>query len=159
MVRLRVIERTLSGLSARAAAEMLRLSIRQVFRLKARVRAMGAKGVVHGNRGRRPPNPRPAFRPVPAGLDLRAVLCVKTTREVANDNTISYKGHAYQLKPNTRRVCIAGTRVMVQEWFDGSLHVRHERTGTIPLIRLPDKPKPQRRTAKAPYDTFAVLSV
>ncbi|OYD16479.1 hypothetical protein CH330_02660 [candidate division WOR-3 bacterium JGI_Cruoil_03_51_56] len=159
MVRLRVIERTLSGLTARAAAEMLRLSTRQVFRLKARVRALGAKGVVHGNCGRRPANAKPAFRPVPAGLDLRAVLCAKTFRKVTNDNTINYKGHAYQLKPNTRSVCVAGTKVMVQEWFDGSVHVRHERAGAIPLIRLPDKPKPQRRTAKDPYDTFAVLSV
>jgi transposase len=109
--------------------------------------------------GVQPRDPISAFRPVPAGLDLRTVLCVKTTREVANDNTISYEGHVYQLKPNTRSVCIAGTKVMVQEWFDGSVHVRHERVGTVPLIRLPDKPKPQRRTAKDHYDTFAVLSV
>ncbi len=109
--------------------------------------------------GVKPRNPKSAFRPVPAGLALRAVLCTKTTRKVASDNTISYKGHTYQLRPNTRSVGIAGTRVMVQEWFDGSLHVRHERAGTIQLTRLPDKPKPQRRTAKGPYDTFAVLSV
>jgi transposase len=109
--------------------------------------------------GVQPRIPKPAFRPVPAGLDLRTVLCVKTTREVANDNTISYEGHVYQLKLNTRSVCIAGTKVMVQEWFDGSVHVRHERAGAIPLIRLPDRPKSQRRTAKDHYDTFAVLSV
>lgn len=109
--------------------------------------------------GVQPHNPKSAFRPVPAGLDLRTVLCAKTTREVANDNTISYEGQVYQLKPNIRSVCIAGTKVMVQEWFDGSVHVRHERAGTIPLIQLPDRPKSQRRTAKDNYDTFAVLSV
>ena len=31
---------------------MLRLSVRQVFRPKARVRAQGARGVIHGNAGR-----------------------------------------------------------------------------------------------------------
>ncbi|MFO7638228.1 MAG: hypothetical protein R6X14_02835, partial [bacterium] len=52
MVRLRVIKRALLGLPAHAAADMLKLSIREVFRLKARVRARGDSGIVHDNRGR-----------------------------------------------------------------------------------------------------------
>jgi len=56
LVRLRVIETTLTGRSARDAAAMLRLSVRQVFRLKARVLTQGARGVIHGNTGRRPAN-------------------------------------------------------------------------------------------------------
>ncbi|MEO0078421.1 MAG: helix-turn-helix domain-containing protein, partial [candidate division WOR-3 bacterium] len=58
--RLRVIERTFVDVSARAAAKMLGLSVRQVFRLKSRVAALGAKGVIHGNRGRQPANAKPA---------------------------------------------------------------------------------------------------
>lgn len=109
--------------------------------------------------GVRPRCSKSAFRRVPVELDLHTVLCAKTFRLVANDNTTRYEGHVYQLKPNIRSVCIAGAKVEVQEWFDGSIHVRHEQAGNIPLIRLPDRPKPQPKTAKAPYDTFAVLSV
>src|SRR5512139_3353877 len=53
--KLRVIQRALTDLSAAGAATMLDLSPRQVFRLKARVRALGPKGIIHGNTGRRPP--------------------------------------------------------------------------------------------------------
>ena len=59
LVRLRVVETTFSDRTARDAAAMLRLSVRQVFRLKARVRTQGARGVIHGNTGRRPANAKP----------------------------------------------------------------------------------------------------
>ncbi|MFO7898324.1 MAG: helix-turn-helix domain-containing protein, partial [Planctomycetota bacterium] len=41
------------------AANALDLSIRQVQRLKRRVEAAGAAGVLHGNEGRDPPNKTP----------------------------------------------------------------------------------------------------
>ena len=104
----------------------------------------------------KPRDPNSAFRPIPAGLDLRTVLCAKTTREVANDNTISYQGQIYQLKPNTRTVCIAGTKVSVHEWFDGSIHVRHDRAGTIPVQERTLPTRPGRQMAKSPHDILAV---
>lgn len=107
--------------------------------------------------GVKPRDPNPAFRPIPEGLDLRTVLCAKTTREVANDNTISYQGQIYQLKPNTRTVCIAGTKVSVQEWFDGSIHVRHERAGTIAVQKRPEPVRSRHQTARSPHDTLAVV--
>jgi len=107
----------------------------------------------------KPRDARSAFRPIPEGLDLHTVLCAKSTREVANDNTISYQGRFYQLKPNTRSVCIAGTKVLVQEWFDGSIHVRHERAGTMAVIPVLDRHQPQRPPKRTPYDAFAVVSV
>jgi hypothetical protein len=107
--------------------------------------------------GVKPRDSSPAFRPVPAGLDLRTVLCAKTTREVANDNTISYQGQIYQLKPNTRTVCIAGTKVSVQEWFDSSIHVRHDRAGTIPVQERTIPTRPGRQIARSPYDILAVV--
>lgn len=109
--------------------------------------------------GVKPRDTRPAFRPIPEGLDLRTVLCAKTTREVANDNTISYQHRTYQLKPNCRSVCIAGTKAQVQEWFDGTVHIRHDRAGTIPVIRLPDRPVTRHPSAPSPHDTFAVARV
>ncbi|MEO0082412.1 MAG: ISNCY family transposase [candidate division WOR-3 bacterium] len=107
--------------------------------------------------GVKPREPESAFRPVPEGLDLRTVLCGKTTREVANDNTLRYQGHRYQLKPNIRSVCVAGSRVTVQQWFDGTVHIWHDRVGEIPHIRLRDQPKPGRTLAGSAYDTFAVV--
>lgn len=109
--------------------------------------------------GVKPRDSSSAFRPIPEGLDLHTVLCAKYTREVANDNTISYQGRIYQLKPNTRSVCIAGTQVSVQEWFDGSIHVRHAKAGTIPVTPALDRQRPQRPPKRTPYDVFAVVSV
>jgi hypothetical protein len=107
--------------------------------------------------GVKPRNPNSAFRPIPEGVDLRTVLCAKTTREVTNDNTISYQGQIYQLKPNTRTVCIAGTKVSVQEWFDGSIHVRHDRAGTISVQERPVTIRPRHQTARSPHDILAVV--
>lgn len=109
--------------------------------------------------GVKPRNPDSAFRPIPVGLDLRTVLCAKTSREVANDNTIRYQGRIYQLKPNTRSVCIAGTKVAVQEWSDGSIHVRHERAGTVAASPVLARHPPQRSPQSTPYDALAVVSV
>ena len=110
-----------------------------------------------GRFGVKPRDPISAFRPIPEGLDLRTVLCAKTAREVANDNTISYQGQVYQLKPNTRAVCIAGTKVSIQEWFDGSLHVRHDRAGTISVQKQPVTIRPRRQIARSPHDILAVV--
>ena len=109
--------------------------------------------------GVEPRNPSQAFRPIPEGLDLRTVLCAKYTREVANDNTISYHGQIYQLTPNTRSVCIAGSQVSIQEWFDGSIHVRHEKVGTIAVTPALDRHRLQRPPKRTPYDVFAAVSV
>lgn len=43
-------------MTARHAAEMLGLSLRQVRRLVAKYRVQGAPGIIHGNRGKRPNN-------------------------------------------------------------------------------------------------------
>lgn len=67
--------------------------------------------------GVKPRDPSPAFRPIPEGLDLRTVLCAKTTREVQKDNTTNYQRQTCQPKPNTRTVSFAITKVSVQEWL------------------------------------------
>lgn len=55
--RLHVVRLTLEGReTVREAAEVLKLSARQVRRLRREVEREGAKGMVHGNRGRRPSN-------------------------------------------------------------------------------------------------------
>jgi transposase len=59
MRRFSVVDQTLrAGLGSAAAARMLGLSRRQIFRLKARVRKLGPAGIRHGNCGRTPANAR-----------------------------------------------------------------------------------------------------
>ena len=57
MVRLRVAERLLDGsMEIVQAADILKLSTRQVIRIKERVKRFGPGAVVHGNRARKPVN-------------------------------------------------------------------------------------------------------
>jgi transposase len=86
--------------------------------------------------GRAPADERPAWRVVPAGLDLRTVLSAKFTRVVANDHTVRFEGLVYQLLPPPRCPSLARSEVEVQQWFDGSIHFAHGRYGTIPAKRL-----------------------
>lgn len=66
--RLGVVQAAVQGkLSNREGAEALGLSVRQFKRLRARVRAGGAAGVIHGNRG------RPSLRRVGGALRARVV--------------------------------------------------------------------------------------
>jgi transposase len=77
--RLTVIHQTYVGLSARSAAPMLGLSPRQVFRLKAKVRAAGDAGIRHGNCGRQPHNAKPV------GLRQRVLKLHETRFAKYND--------------------------------------------------------------------------
>ena len=43
-----------SGRTAEQVAEVLHLTVRQVFRLKAKIKAAGRTGLIHGNTGRKP---------------------------------------------------------------------------------------------------------
>ena len=57
MARLVVVERLIEGeITIKGAAEVLRLSTRQVKRIKKGVRLIGPKAVIHGNRKRKPVN-------------------------------------------------------------------------------------------------------
>ena len=87
--------------------------------------------------GCKPADPKPAWRPVPEGLDLRTVLCVRHERTVANDNTISLEGVSYQLLPPQGRNHLAHAVVEVQQWFDKSVHCVHPRYGRIRLKPIP----------------------
>ena len=41
-----------------------------------------------------------AYRPLPKGLVLKDIFCLKEERMVAGDNTISYQGKTFQILPN-----------------------------------------------------------
>ena len=90
---------------------------------------LGATGAIYALR-------RSLWRPLPAGLDLKEVLSAKFTRTVARDATIRFEGQMYQLLPTSRCPSLARSVIEVQQWFDGSLHFRHERYGVIAAKRL-----------------------
>jgi len=57
-------------------------------------------------------------RPVPAGTDLDAILCIKTERVVRNDFTIVYKKRLYQIVDRN-----PGRKVILEERIDGTMFI------------------------------------
>ena len=90
--------------------------------------------------GVKPRDPVSAFRRLPPGIDLRTTLCAHHRRNVDNDNTVTLRGTRYQLLPTRRTVRIVATDVDLQEWFDGTVHVFHPKTGEVDLRKVPITP-------------------
>ena len=70
--------------------------------------------------------PETAYRQLPPGLCLDAVLCFKYIRTVANDNTVQFNGVTMQLLSDELRASYARAQVEVQERLDGSIVVTHQ---------------------------------
>jgi len=64
-----------------------------------------------------------AHRPVD-GLDLAAILSHQETRTVTNDYTISYHNVRYQIARDNALAGLRGSKVIVEQRLDNSLHVR-----------------------------------
>ena len=90
--------------------------------------------------------PEPAWRPLDPALDLGAVLAFRHTRTVARDNTVKYHWRTLQLLPSAQRPSYAGARVR------GAGAPRRRTRGPSPGgdHRLPARPTPLRRAARAP---------
>jgi len=82
-------------------------------------------------------DPNPAFRPIPKDLDLRRVLCKESLRHVETDNTIRLNGRKYQLYPPPTSSVLYGAQVLVQEWFDETVHTYYKTIGEIKNQLLP----------------------
>lgn len=68
-------------------------------------------------------NPEPAWRPLPTGLRLDRVCCLKYRRVVANDHTVRVGATILQLPPGPGRRGYAGKRVELHLRLDGRLVV------------------------------------
>ena len=68
-----------------------------------------------------PAQPGSAYRQLPDGVSLDAVLCFKYIRTVANDNTVHFNGATMQLLADDHRASYARAKVEVQERLDGSI--------------------------------------
>ena len=64
-----------------------------------------------------------AYRPLPKGINLDNIFCLKEERTVASDNTISYNSKTYQILPNKYRISFVKAKVMVHEHLNGSIHI------------------------------------
>lgn len=62
-------------------------------------------------------------RPIPKGIDLDRILCVKTERALRNDFTVAHDKKLYQVLDNIR-----AEKVMVEERIDGSMIMRYKDT-------------------------------
>jgi transposase len=82
----------------------------------------------------------PAWRAVPAGLDIGRVCAFRWHRCVGNDNTVRHEGAVLQLPP-VRGRGLAGRRIELQLRLDGRLLVEFDgRT----LLAVPASPDPGR---------------
>lgn len=60
-------------------------------------------------------------RPLPKGVDLDAILCIKTERTLRNDFTVAHNRKLYQVEDT-----IHASKVMVQDRIDGSMRIYHK---------------------------------
>lgn len=72
---------------------------------------------------RKPRVEEKAYRPIPQGMDLSQILCIKDRRQVQGDNTIGYDTRIYQILPTETRFGFAKARVEVQKHLDGTIHI------------------------------------
>jgi len=75
---------------------------------------------------RKPKLEEMAYRPIPEGMDLDRILCLKEKRQVHGDHTISYKGGKYLILPAETRFSFAKAKVEVQKRLDGSIHIFYQ---------------------------------
>jgi hypothetical protein len=60
-------------------------------------------------------------RPLGRGLDLDAILCIKTERALRNDFTVAHNRKLYQVEDKVHT-----SKVMVEDRMDGSLHMTYK---------------------------------
>ena len=92
--------------------------------------------------GKTPAKAANYHRPVEGGLDLRRVFCLEEERTVSQDWVLRYHNQFLQLEPKGKRYLPAGSKVVVEQWRDGSLHVvyRQGEVGWKAIEALPQRP-------------------
>ena len=60
-------------------------------------------------------------RPLPRGIDLDAILCIKTERTLRNDFTVAHNHKLYQIEEATK-----ASKVIVQDRMDGSMRITYQ---------------------------------
>jgi transposase len=76
-------------------------------------------------------------RPVPKGLDLNRILCIKTERTVRNDFTIAHNKKLYQIEE-----AVKTKKLMVEQYSDGSMAIwcQGQKVKFRQIVVMPEKP-------------------
>ncbi len=74
--------------------------------------------------GRDPASEVDAHRPLAAGVELGSILCLVETRRVANDYTVSWGGHLYQIPRSAVRPGLRSATIRIEQHLDGTLWAR-----------------------------------
>ena len=69
----------------------------------------------------RPREKENLHRPLPRGIDLDAILCIKTERTLRNDFTVAHNHKLYQIEEATK-----ASKVIVQDRMDGSMRITYQ---------------------------------
>jgi transposase-like protein len=69
----------------------------------------------------RPKERNNLHRPLPKGLNLDAILCIKTERTLRNDFTVAHNRKLYQIQDRTK-----ASKVMVHEQIDGAMRILYQ---------------------------------
>lgn len=95
---------------------------------KQKANAIAKKFIPQYNRRftKKPANSTPAWRPLPKGLDLMQILCIKEQRVVANDNTISWHGQILQIPKSNIRPSFAKAKVEVRFLINHQIHIYYK---------------------------------
>jgi len=86
-----------------------------------------------------PPKKEGNLHRSPQGLDLNAILCMKTERTLRNDHTIQHERKLYQIEDRIRT-----KRVMVEDRIDGSMRITHK-GAPIRFHQIPARPIKQQQ--------------
>ena len=87
----------------------------------------------------KPANDTDMHRPVPEGLDLDKILCLKTKHTLRNDFTIAHNGKLYQVEDNVR-----AKEVIVEERINGSMLITYKDTN-LRFKEITTRPKKKQK--------------
>jgi hypothetical protein len=73
------------------------------------------------------------FREKPSRLEMERILCLKETRTVKQDHTISFEGLTLQIPRSSKWASIAGQKVTVMQPQNGSLAVGYKQQRVLVL--------------------------
>lgn len=100
-----------------------------------------------------PRKSEPVFRKAPSSPHLDRILCLKETRTVNKDHTVSFEGLVLQILPGKKYWSIARQKVQVLQLRDGSIEIVHKgqtvtRFSPAAITRLVEKAKEERSQLK-----------
>jgi hypothetical protein len=80
------------------------------------------------------------FRKRPPRQEIERILCLKETRTVKEDHTVSFEGLTLQIPPSSKWVSIAKQKVEILQLQDGSLEVwyKQQKVLSLPIKSVQD---------------------